>query len=241
MNNTFQVKVGLFEGPFDLLLSLIEERKLHVSDVSLAHIADDFIGFVRAQASFPADQAASFILTAATLLLLKSKALLPVFKLTDDEENDVKDLEHRLSLYQVFRDVARSLGGLTGRMYFGGLRRDTEPLFAPSQDMTVEALHLALGDTLKQAPVIEKRPETKVAAVISLEEMMVRLETRVQKALSTTFTDFVGSPEDKREIVVGFLAVLELVKRGQLMAEQMSQHGEIKLEYAATPGAPRYD
>jgi len=241
VDTAFQVKVGLFEGPFDLLLNLIEEKKLHISDVSLANIADEFIRFVQSQGTFPADQAASFILTAATLLLLKSKALLPTFKLTQDEEEDVKDLEHRLNLYKIFRDIARELGNLKGRMYFGGLRRDNEPLFAPAPDMTVEGLYSALNDALKQAPIPEKRVETRVAPVVSLEEMMVRLGERVEKALSTTFKDFVGSPEDKREIVVGFLAVLELVKRGMLMAEQMGQYGDIQLEYAAKPGAPRYD
>lgn len=214
---------------------------MHVSDISLTKIADEFVSYVRAQAAFPAGQAASFILTAATLLLLKSKALLPVFTLTDEEEEDVKDLEHRLSLYQVYRDVARALGNLKGRIYFGGLRRDLEPLFAPAPDMTRDALYASLAGVLAQAPTPEKKQETVVQSVVSLEDMMGRLSERIEKALSTTFRDFVGSPEDKREIVVGFLAVLELVKRGMLMAEQMGQYGDIQLEYAQKPGAPRYD
>lgn len=237
----FQVQVGEFEGPFDLLLSLIEERKMHVSDVSLAAIADEFVTFIKEQASFPADQAASFILTAATLLLLKSKALLPVFTLTEEEEEDVKELEHRLNLYKVFRDIARKIGALTGRIYFGGLKRVSEPLFAPAPDMSTASLHSTLQDTLAHAPLPEKRPETRVASVVSLEEMMTRLGERVEKALATTFRDFVGSPEDKREIVVGFLAVLELVKRGMLLAEQMNQYGDISLEYAGSPTAPKYE
>lgn len=241
MDNTFQVQVGEFEGPFDLLLSLIEERKMHISDVSLAAIADDFVTFVKEQASFPADQAASFILTAATLLLLKSKSLLPVFTLTENEEEDVQDLEHRLNLYKVFRDIARHMSALKGRIYFGGLVRDTKPLFSPAPDMETGELHTALAGVLAQAPLPEKRPETVVQSVVTLEEMMTRLGERVEKALATTFKDFVGSPEDKREVVVGFLAVLELVKRGMLLAEQMNQYGDISLEYAGTPTAPKYD
>jgi segregation and condensation protein A len=240
VDNAFNVRVGEFEGPFDLLLSLIEERKMHISDVSLAAIADDFVTFIKEQATFPAEHAASFILTAATLLLLKSRALLPVFTLTEEEEGDVQDLEHRLSLYQVFRDVARSLQNLTGRIYFGGLKRIKEPLFSPAPDMSVAALHESLLGVLAQAPVPEKRPEKIVQSVVTLEEMMIRLGERVEKALSTTFKDFVGSAEDKREIVVGFLAVLELVKRGMLLADQLNQYGDISLEYAGTPSAPKY-
>lgn len=242
MDSEFKLQIGEFEGPLDLLLTLIEERKMHISDVSLAQVAEDFISFVRAQESFPADQAASFILTAATLLLLKSKSLLPVFTLTDDEEEDVKDLEHRLNLYKVFRDIARKLGRLneSGQIYFGGLKRDNEPLFAPAPDMSTESLTDALQGVLTHAPMPEKKPEKVVAPVVTLEEMMTRLGERVEKAFSTTFKDFVGSPEDRREIVVGFLAVLELVKRGMLSAEQGNQYGDIQLEYAAKPDAPKY-
>lgn len=241
MNSDFTVQVGDFEGPLDLLLTLIEERKMHISDVSLAQVADGFITFVRDQANFPAGQAAQFILTAATLLLLKSKALLPVFTLTEEEEADVKDLEHRLNLYKIYRDAARALSTLKGRLYFGGLKRDNEPLFAPAPDMTTEALSTAIQGVLAQAPKVEKKPEVEVRSVISLEEMMGRLGNRIEKALSVTFKDFVGTPEDKREIVVGFLAVLELVKQGMLMAEQVDQYGDIQLEYTGNPSAPRYD
>lgn len=241
MDSQFKIQIGEFEGPLDLLLTLIEERKMHISDISLAQVADEFITFVRKQEAFPADQAASFILTAATLLLLKSKSLLPVFTLTDEEEEDVKDLEHRLNLYKVFRDVARKIGRLDGKIYFGGLKRDTEPLFSPAPDMTVEALNEAMDGVFATAPMPEKRPEKVVHTTVTLEEMMTRLGERAQKALTVTFKDFVGSPEDRREIVVGFLAVLELVKRGMLLAEQMGQYSDIKMEYAAKPTAPKYD
>jgi chromatin segregation and condensation protein Rec8/ScpA/Scc1 (kleisin family) len=77
--------------------------------------------------------------------------------------------------------------------------------------------------------------------VVTLEEMMTRLGERIEKALSTTFKEFVGSPEDKREIVVGFLAVLELVKRGLLLAEQVGKYDDIRLQYAGNPRAPKYE
>lgn len=242
VTDEFKVQIGEFEGPLDLLLNLIEEKKMHISDISLAEVADEFVSFVRAQEAFPADQAASFILTAATLLLLKSKSLLPVFTLTDEEEEDVKDLEHRLNLYKIFRDIAKHIGKLNegGTIYFGGLKRDTEPLFSPAPDMSTESLHAALSGVLVHAPTPEKKPEVAVKSVVSLEEMMSRLGERAQKALSGTFKDFVGTPEDRRELVVGFLAVLELVKRGMLLAEQMNQYGDIQLEYAAKPDAPKY-
>lgn len=214
-----------------------------ISDVSLSQVADEFIAYVRAQAAFPAGQAAQFILVAATLLLLKSKALLPIFSLTEDEEGDIKDLEHRLALLSAYRSIAKRIGGLLGTpLFFGGLRRDTNPVFAPSKDMSVKALHEAALAVLARAPEVERLPETEVAKVVSLEEMMVRLSERIERALTLTFKDFVGTPDDKREVVVGFLAILELVKRGLLSAEQEAHFTEIRMQYAgSTTQAPRYD
>jgi segregation and condensation protein A len=243
VDNAFTVKVGEIEGPLDLILNLIEEKKMHVAEVSLASIADEFIAFVRAQVAFPAGQAAQFILVAATLLLLKSKALLPIFSLSEDEQGDIKDLERRLALLAVYRTVARRIGSYLGTpLFFGGLRRDTDPVFAPSRDMTADALYAAALAVLARAPEVEKLPETEVEKIVSLEEMMVRLSERIERALTLTFKDFVGTPDDKREVVIGFLAILELVKRGFLNAEQESHFTEIRMNYSGgTAQAPKYE
>jgi len=241
MMSEFHVTVGEFNGPLDLLLTLIEERKILVSDVSLSKVADEFIAFVRAQDRFPAGEAAHFILVAATLLLIKSRALLPMMTLTDEEEEDISDLERRLNLYKIFRDAGRKLGTLTGRLYFGGLKRDTDPVFAPAPDMTVENLSNALNEVLMRAPRKEEKKQISVKTVISLEDMMTRLSERIQRTLSVTFEEFVGSPEDKREIVIGFLAVLELVKRGMLMVEQERQFADITMSYHGSVQPPRYE
>lgn len=240
-SDEFQVQVGEFLGPLDLLLTLIEERKMLVSDISLSKVADDFIAFVKKQVVFPAGQAAQFILIAATLILIKSRTLLPVLSLSDDEEENIADLEKRLALYKIFRDASRVMGHMTGRMYFGGQKRDINPVFAPAPDMTGENVYRALDDVLKRIPRKEVRKEIMVKTVISLEEMMTRLSERIEKALSVTFTDFVGSPEDKREIVVGFLAMLELVKRGLVLVEQDAHFTEITMSYHGTIQSPRYD
>lgn len=241
MNDSFKVTVGEFQGPLDLLLTLIEERKMLVSDVSLSQVADDFIAYVKSHDSFPAGEAAHFILIAATLLLLKSRALLPVLSLSEEEEGNIKDLETRLALYKVFRDAARTLSMQTNRLYFGGLVKNTTPLLSPGPDMSSASLHSAIHALLLRTPKIEKAKEISVKSVISLEDMMNKLATRIERALSVTFQDFVGSPEDKREIVVGFLAVLELVKRGLILVEQEKQFSDITVSYAGEVQAPRYD
>lgn len=240
VDKPFSVAVGTFEGPFDLLLTLIEERKMHISDISLAAIADDFVQHLSSFTAFPAGEAAQFIVTAATLILIKSRSLLPVFSLSHEEEADVHDLERRLALYQVYRKIARTLGSQPGRIFWGGLSKNREPVFAPAPDLSPKNLANALRGVLAHAPTTAPLPEARVQPVISLEEMMTRLGGRIQEALAVTFRDFVGNPEDKREIIVGFLAVLELVKRGTLLAEQGDRYGDIQLHYQGTSAAPKY-
>lgn len=242
MHSAFTVKIGEFEGPLELLLSLIEDRKMHVSDVSLSAVAEDFIQYVKNEPTFPIGQASHFIVVAATLLLIKSKALLPTLSLTEEEQGDIQDLEQRVRVYQVFRDIAKKLGALTGTpLYFGGLARDKTPLFAPAPDISTENIHSAIQNALASAPRIEKKKEIAIKTIVSLEEMMGRLSQRIERTLSLSFKDFVGSPEDKREVAVGFLAVLELVKQGMLLVEQHEKFADISIEYAGTPKAPRYE
>lgn len=241
MDATFSIKTDSFEGPLELLLNLIEERKMLVSDVSLSKVADDFLGFIQKQAAFPVGQAAHFILVAATLLLLKSRALLPVLSLTKEEEGDVKDLEFRLSVYQLFRNTAKSIGALRGRMFFGGGVRLSSPLFAPPKDLSLESIQEASLRVLSSAPQQKKTPEVSVKSVVSLEEMIERLSDRIQTAMRMTFKDFAGgSGIDKREVVVGFLAMLELFKRGLLLVEQEQSFGEIAIAYNGTAQTPRF-
>src|SRR3989338_4435492 len=95
------VKTEVFEGPLDLLLELIEKRKLLISDVSLAQVCDEYIAQINAMHEMPVGETAEFVSLAATLLLIKSHSLLPTLELSPDETGDIKELEYRLGLYQI--------------------------------------------------------------------------------------------------------------------------------------------
>jgi len=242
--NSFQIKTEKFEGPFDLLVSLIEKRKLHVSDVSLAQVADDYIKYVNEQENFPVEETANFILVAATLLLIKSKNLLPVLDLTTEEESDVVELENRLKIYKKFRRIALLLlphwgkHALYGRSYVP----EQTPMFVPDPAVTPEVLQTSLSDFLKKArKQFKPLPKAKVQEVVSLEEMMESLSARIQKSLSMSFTEFSGMGKaDKVNVVVSFLAMLELVKQGAVNVVQQGSFQEIELSTTGV-SAPKYD
>ncbi|HYE23126.1 MAG TPA: ScpA family protein [Candidatus Paceibacterota bacterium] len=237
---SYTVRTASYEGPLELLLDLIEKRKLHVNELSLAEVTDDFIQHVRGQAEFPMEEAANFISVAATLLLIKSKSLIPELALSEDEEEDVEDLKRRLLMYEKAREAARELSRIFGRAVLVSRgERAPEPMFAPSRDLSPETLTAALRNALTEAEKQEQLPEVRVKPLITIEEMMDRLTDRVQTALAVSFKEFSGGAKEKVEVIVSFLALLELVKQGVVDAAQHDHFADIKITNTA-PTTPKY-
>lgn len=236
----FTIKTAAYEGPFELVLELIEKRKLLVNELSLSQITDDFISHVRGQGQFPMEDAADFIAVAATLLLIKSKSLIPDLELSDDEEEDVESFKRRLMMYEKAREAAKELSRIFGRqvMVSAG-ERSPEPMFAPSRDMTIAALEAALAAALKELEKEEQLPEARVRPMITLEEMMERLLDRVKRAAALSFKEFSGDAKEKVEVIVSFLALLELVKLGNVDAEQREHFSDIQIRNTTTD-TPNY-
>lgn len=236
----FHIKTDSYEGPFEVLLDLIEARKLLVNDLALASITEDFIQHVRRQESFPVEETANFIQIAATLVLIKSKSLIPDLELTDDENADVEDLKRRLTAYEKVREASRELARIYGkRRLFDAGERIPEAVFSPARDLSTEALREALERVLAAREEVEKLPEARVKPMITIEEMMDQLGKRVERAMTLSFKEFAGSAKEKVEVIVSFLALLELVKQGAVAAEQFDSYGDIKITHTGS-SVPHY-
>ncbi len=242
MESDFKVKINQFQGPLHLLLDLIEKRKLFINEISLAAIADDYISYINSLGQFPVAESAQFILIASTLLLIKSKSLLPTLDLTDEEKENVRDLENRLKLYKQIRELSQHVKAHFGQniIFEKNPPRNIQPVFSPDESMNLPALLLALKDVLKNLPKKEVLPKTVVKKVVSLEEMIASLTERVNKSLKMSFRDFakVGKHE-KVHVIVSFLAMLELVKQGVIMVSQENGFDDIQIETQGI-GVPRY-
>lgn len=241
MEGSYTVKTGVFEGPLDLLLELVTKRKLFVNDVSLSQVTDDFIEYIEGHEEFPIGESAEFILVASTLMLIKSRSLLPTLILTEEEEESIHDLENRLTLYAKVKDLAVELKSIYGKRIIFEKEPNNNPLivFSPDSKTDKENLLFALERVIESLPKKEVLPQVKVRKVVSIEEMMERLAERISKASKLSFHDFHGrkkgkfSYEDKVSIIVGFLAMLELVKRGAIRVNQESRGGDIDIESEA--------
>lgn len=223
----YKVKLEDFEGPLDLLLTLIEHRKLFINDVSLSKIADEYISMVKALEKFPKEDAASFILIASTLVLLKSKSLLPELPLTSEEEENIEDLEERLRAHQEMKRLMGFVEGLYGKRHLYGqkMRKNEQIIFSPDEKTTVSGLAAAIQDLLKKIPLTKVFPEVAVKKILRLEDVMERMAKKMQNVLRMSFQQFHGAraeeaSEKKAEIIVSFMALLELVKMGTIQAHQ---------------------
>jgi segregation and condensation protein A len=239
----FAVKTQVFEGPLEALLDLIERRKLLVTDVSLAQVADDFIAYLETLPEMPEAEVAQFVLVASTLLLIKSRSLLPSMALTPEEEQSVHDLERRLEAYRRLRDAARRLArGWLAAPLFGRRGRSPEPpVFAPPRSLSAEGLLARAQAILAKAPrPLPRTPQALVRRAVSLEEAVSSLSARIRTALQGSFREIAGlSGASRHEAAVHFLALLELVRRGIVRTQQADHYADIRLE-AAEVGTPRY-
>ncbi len=245
MESNFSVKTSVFEGPLDLLLDLVTKRKLFVNDVSLAQVTDDFIRYIDQHEEFPLDESAEFILAASTLMLIKSRSLLPMLELTEEEEESIHDLENRLQVYARVKELAAEIKKIFGKqiIFEKEPRRNETVIFSPDSKTDKENLLLSLQRVLDSLPKKDALPKVTVKKVVSLEEMIERLAERISKAAKFSFKEFHGhkgqlTHEKKVSVIVGFLAMLELVKRGAIRVTQESG-GDIQIETEQV-GLPQY-
>jgi len=217
-----------FEGPLDLLLQLIEREELSISEISLSKIADQYLESLKAVVERDPDELADFLVVAAKLLLIKSRELLPS---AAPLEEDGPSLETQLKMYKIFWEAAQKLGALIKkkrRIYFRDkLPASIAPRFAPPPSVTMEKMHAVFLDVLVKITPIIKYPEERMKKVVSIQEKIDRIRGLMDKTPTMRFHEILDGSSDKTEVVVNFLALLELVRSRVVNAEQSEEFGEI--------------
>ncbi|TSC72424.1 MAG: segregation and condensation protein A [Parcubacteria group bacterium Gr01-1014_38] len=217
------VSVPGFSGPLDLLLSLIEEGKLDVNAISLASVTDQYLARLRSVSDLPPEHLAEFLVVAATLLLLKSRKLFPELPLSEEEEASIASLEEQLREYRRFRDAARTFlqrwnQGLVSyaRESFLGLT----VTFYPPSNVDLPSLRAAMDTVLQNLPRLDVLPQDVLRRVVSIEERIRDIQQRLTEHARITFEIVRSSTTSKLDVIVSFLALLELVKQRLVAVEQ---------------------
>ena len=235
--SSYTVKTSAFEGPLELLLNLVEGKKHFINEISLASVTDDYLAFARSLPKNDLTELTSFLAIAATLILIKSRSLLPGFLVTKEEEQDIQDLESRLALYSMIREISVSLSEQYGKTI---IRLPVErelftAVFAPDPKLSVGLLASSALECLGRVPKEEILPQVRVRKIISIDEMLSSLADRVATASRVSFREWqktvTGSDREamKSNVIVSFLAMLELVRQGMMDALQSVDFDDIEL------------
>lgn len=230
---TYAVRLEQFEGPLEFLLQLIEKEKLDITRVSLASVADQYLEYIARQGEVPLSQLASFLSIASRLLLLKSRALLPLLELSEDEEDSIVDLEWQLREYRKFRDASQRLGVLLAQPSKAVARESflgAKVVFLPDPQVDALSLADAFRSVLGEIPLLEKLEEEEIQDIISLEEKMLEFRATLAGRMEVSFRQITAGVENKLEYIVAFLALLELVKQRFVRVEQTASFHEITLQ-----------
>ena len=212
---SFVIRQEKFEGPLELLLELIEEEKLAISEVSLGAVADGYLQYVRSLEVIDPESLAEFLVIAAELLLVKSKALLPNLSLTEGEEGSIEELERRLTEYKQVRTLADQIRTLerAGRRIYTREEERTSAFFYPPPGLDGAMLEEILAVFIAAIPKQEKLAEEKIRKIFSLEEKIRQIETSFHERIEQAFSEMVAGAAEKVEVIVSFLAILELAKQ----------------------------
>lgn len=228
----FKVQLEKFEGPLDLLLKLIEEQKLDITRLNLAKVADDYLEYIRANENISLENLAEFVNIASRIILIKSQNILPSLQITAEEEKEIVDLENQLRVYQKFKEASGKIGETLKKKRFS-FSRDyllgVAAAYIPPKNVNIFDLKKAFLKVVSEIVLPEKIPEESVKEIITLEDKIEELKKSLQKRVETSFRELSSSAENKIEIIVAFLAMLEMVKQRIIDVEQKELFEEIKI------------
>jgi len=242
----FEVHLDNFEGPFDLLLSLISKHELEITEVALARVTDEFLATVRAHAEWDLSSASEFLVVAATLLDLKAARLLP-----QGEVDDLEDLElleardllfARLMQYRAYKEMAATFDTMLSAPRAFPRAVTLEPHFAM---LLPELVWTATPELMAQlaARALQPRPEALGVstahlhqAVVSVREQAAHIASRLQRSGGATFRALVADAGALNVVVARFLALLELFRQGLVAFDQMRSLGELTIRWTGGDG-----
>jgi len=230
----YTVNTPIYEGPLDLLLRLIEHAELDITAVSLAMVTDQYLTYIRQLQDARAEEISAFLVIAAKLIQIKSEALLPRPPVREiGEEDPAENLARRLRIYKRFKEIS----GMLEERNSQGLHTYLRVAPPPRVEGRLDLSEIDLDDLLEAArsTFLQEKEKQSLGTVISAPRITIRekiafISDALSKEKQSSFRSLLGSTSTRLEMVVTFLALLELVKRYRVYAHQDALFGDIMIE-----------
>ena len=230
----YTIKLKEFQGPLDLLLQLTEEKKLDITEISLGRVTDQYLKYLKKIENIPLEDLANFLVIASRLILIKSRMLLPALEITEEEEEDIEALKRQLEEYRKFKNLARKIEEITNIKNIAYSREKCQGLktiFYPPKNFRLEDLKTAFKKVLEEIALLEEKlPEEGLKLKISIEEKIKKIQKELSNRIQTTFGDLTKRTKSKIDVIVNFLALLELIKQKIITAKQNQLYGDITIK-----------
>jgi len=232
-NMSYEVQLEKFNGPLDLLLQLIEEKNLDVTEISLSQVTAGYLSYLSQNEKIEPRDMVEFLVVAATLILIKSKAILPTIDLSLEEKEEIMDLEQRLVLYRLFKTAGQKFKQQLNQPPFLFSREpwtNKVRQFSPPANVDITKLFEAYKGIIEQSKEeAEVLPEAKIKRVITLEERISQLISKLSGGQSFKFSE-ITSKAEKTEVIITFLAILHLAKEKIISVKQENNFGELFIQ-----------
>lgn len=232
----FTIKLDRYEGPYTKLLELISTRKLSITEINLASVADEYIAYIQSLDKKDIVDISQFIVVASTLMLMKAKSLLPGVTYTEEEEKQVHDLEHKLELYGLLTEASSKIKNVYGKQQLftrPHIIQKNLVIFVPDERVTSTLLQSIISLTLRSFVVPKVLINIAVEQAMRLETVIENLMKRIQGAQTVSLRSLAENASTKEEqkkfLIVNFVALLELLRTGSISAEQHSDGGDITI------------
>lgn len=228
---SFQINQEKYAGPLDALLSLIEGKKMEITDIALAKITDDFLSFLGDIKMAEPIILADFLTVAARLLQIKSKAILPSLEIGKEEEMEIADFKERLEIYRRFREAAKNIkeSYLKNQLFSREFLASRQPVFCPPPDLSAEKLSLVFAKIWSDFQSFQEEIQVeKIVKIVKIEEKIKEILDILSKNSTLSFNSL-GQKADKSGLIAGFLAILQLFKDQKIIIEQKELFGEIQV------------
>ena len=240
------IKLDAFEGPLDLLLHLIEKNKFNIFDIPIVEITKQYLDYLDSMEEDNMDVMSEFLVMAATLISIKSKMLLPKEETEEEEEEDPRaELVKRLLEYKMYKYASSELKDMSIDAANAFYKEETIPKevkevkeeIDPAEligDMTMQKLNEIFKTLLRReidrVDPVRSKFGTITREEIKLEDKMVEIRSEVKGLKSINFKTLLGSKRGKLNLIVSFLAILQLMKSGVLMIRQDEMFGDIIID-----------